>query len=246
MEEMELGPSGTQFQLSILQISKLIASIGEASGDHEAIALAIGASLLPVKSTETDAFKWAIRAIDRINDPGLKTSVVGLVERQVRRWKGERQTGDINPDPVQQLLENAATSLGIDLSDKNSALVQGLQIAARDNSPERVLRTCEHIATSLGATGPTARQITELFGTQMAGSKVVHCSLHNYHHEARDLDSALAEFKSKYCDSCPDRAPRPTDWKYTDAIRKEFQAKNDGLIRMFNATGKGFRPTPSD
>ena len=33
----------------------------------------------------------------------------------------------------------------------------------------------------------------------MAGSKVVHCSLHDYHHEARDFDSALIEFKSKYC-----------------------------------------------
>jgi hypothetical protein len=246
MEEMELGPSGTQFQSSIQQISKLIASIGEASGDQEAIALAIGTSLLPVRSTGTDAFKWAVRTLDRIVDLRVKSDATELIEHQLMRWRGERPEGDYNPDPVLQLFENAAASLGIDLSDKNSPLVQGLQIAARDNSPERVLRTCEHIVTSLGATGPTAHQIAMLFGTQMAASKIVHCSLHDYHHEARDFDSAFAEFKSKYCDSCPDREPRPPEWKYTDPIRRQFEAKHDGFIRMFNATGKGFRPTPSD
>jgi hypothetical protein len=98
----------------------------------------------------------------------------------------------------------------------------------------------------MGATGPTARRIAALFATQMAGSKVLHCALHNYHHEARDFDSALTEFKSKYCDSCPDRAPRPTDWKFSEAIRPEFEAKHDEFIRKFNATGVGFRFTSSD
>jgi hypothetical protein len=162
------------------------------------------------------------------------------------RWKGEWPNGDYNPDPHQQLLENAAAVLGIDVSDKSSALVQGLQVAARDNSPERVLRTCEHIVTSLGATGPTARRIAALFGTQMAGSKILHCALHNYHHEAKDFDSALAEFRAKYCDSCPDRAPRPTGWNYDDAVRREFEAKHDEFISKFNATGAGFRFTTSN
>lgn len=136
--------------------------------------------------------------------------------------------------------------LGIDISDKSSALFQGLQVAARDNSPERVLRTCEHLVTSLGATGPTAVEIATLFGTQMAGSKILHCALHDYHHEARDFDSGLAEFKSKYCDSCPDRSPRPPEWKFADATRQELEAQHEEFIRKFNATGTGFRFTPSD
>jgi hypothetical protein len=162
------------------------------------------------------------------------------------RWKGEHLQGDYNPDPYQQILENAASSLGIDLSDKSSPFFKGLQIAARDNSPERVLRTCEHVVTSRGATGPTARQIEGLFGTQMAGSKILHCALHNYHHEAKDFDSALSGFGSKYCNSCPDRAPRPPEWKFTDAIRREFQTKHGDFIKKFNATGPGFRYTSSD
>ena len=187
MEEMELGPMGTQFQSSILQISKLIARIGEESGEQEVIALAIGSALLPVSSAETDAFKWAASTLDRIADPAVKANAVEIMQRQIQRWKGERPEGDYNPDPYHQLLQNAAASLGIDISDSRSPLVKGLQIAARDNSPERVLRTCEHLVTTLGAVGPTARQIAALFGTQMAASKILHCALYNYHYEAKGI-----------------------------------------------------------
>jgi hypothetical protein len=246
MPRAEMGETGTQFRSSILQVCKLIAWIGEESGDQEAIAMAIGCALLSTRSVETEEFKWAVSTLDRISDSGVKASATETMERQMMRWRGERPEGDYNPDPYQQILENAAASLGLDISDKESPLFRGLQIAARDNSPERVLRTCEYIVTSLGATGPTARQIATLLGTQMAGSKVVHCALHDYHYEAKDFDSALAEFKSRHCDSCPDRSRRPSDWEFTDAIRANFQAKHDEFIRRFNATGAGIRFTSSD
>jgi hypothetical protein len=132
-----------------------------------------------------------------------------------------------------QLLENAAASLGIDVSDKSSPLYQALLVAAKDNFPERVLRTCEHIMTSLGATGHVACQ-------------VVHCSLHDYHIEGRDFGSALAAFKLRYCDSCPDKVPRPPDWELTDSVRDELQTRHEAFVRKFNATGGGFRFTSSD
>jgi hypothetical protein len=162
------------------------------------------------------------------------------------RWKGQPAEGDYSPDPHLQLLENAAASLGLDVSDKSSPLYQALLIAAKDNSPERVLRTCEHIVTSLGATGPMARHIGTLFGTQMAGSKIVHCSLHDYHLEGRDFDSVLAAFKLQHCDSCPDKAPRLPDWEFTDSVRGEFQTRHEEFVRKFNASGAGFRLTSSD
>jgi len=246
MPSAEMGETGTQFRSSILQVCKLIAWIGEESGDEEAIAMAIGCALLSTRSVETEEFKWAVSTLDLISDSGVKADATETMERQMMRWRGERPEGDYNPDPYQQILENAAASLGLDISDKESPLFRGLQIAARDNSPERVLRTCEYIVTSLGATGPTARQIATLLGTQMAGSKVVHCALHDYHYEAKDFDSALAEFKSRHCDSCPDRSRRPSDWEFTDAIRANFQAEHDEFIRRFNATGAGFRFTSSD
>lgn len=246
MEEIEMGERGVEFQASSLQVCKLIAWIGEESGDQEAIGMGVTSALLPVRSTETDAFKWAVMTLDRISDSIVKANVTDMIERQMMRWRGERPEGDYHPDPYLQLLENAAASLGIDISNKSSPLYQGLQIAARDNSPERVLRTCEHIVTSLGATGPIARQIAAFFGTQMAGSKVVHCALHNYHIEAKDFDSALGEFKSKYCDTCPDRAPRSTGWKFTEQVRQEFEEKHYEFITEFNATGSGFRSSQND
>jgi hypothetical protein len=246
MEEMQMGDQGVQFQSSMLQVCKLIAWIGEESGDQEQIALAIGGALLSARSTESEAFKWATMTLDRITDSSVKASATTSIERQMMRWKGQRPEGDYNPEPYQQILENAAAAIGLDISDKSSALFRGIQIAARDNSPERVLRTCEHIVTSLGATGPIARQIAALLGTQMAGSKVFHCSLHDYHHEARDFDSGLIEFKAKYCNSCPDRAPRANDWKFNEAVRQEFQAKHEEFIKKFDATGAGFRFTSSE
>jgi len=197
MDLMDMGERGPQFRSSVLKICELIAWIGEESADQDTIGLASSVALLGVNSQETDAFKWAIRTLDRISDPEVKASAAEIIDRQVRRWKGEQPKGDSRPDPIQQILENAASSLGIDLSDENDPLVRGLKVAARDNTPERVMRTCEHMVTSLGATGPTARRVAALLGTQMAGSKILHCAIHEYHHEAKDFDSAFAEFKSK-------------------------------------------------
>jgi len=247
LRETGMEGAATEFQSSILQICKLAAWIAEESGDQEAIALAISAALLGVNSQETDAYQWALRTLDQIADSGVRGKAVELIERHLLRWKGEKLEGDsYRGDPVKQLIENAAASLGIDLSNESDPLVRGLQIAARDNSPERVLRTCEHMVVSLGAIGPTARRIQMLFGTQMAASKVLHCALHDYHLEARDLDSGLTEFKSKYCDSCPDRAPRPVDWKFSGANQQQFLAKYKEFVGKFNASGAGFRFTPSD
>ena len=236
-----------QFHSTALQVCKLIAWIGEESGDEEAIALAASASLLAVNSQDTEEFKWAVRTLDRIKEPGVRSHATHLIERHVARWTGVPLTGDsYRGDPAQQLIENAASSLGIDLSDENNPITRGLRIAARDNTPARVLKTCEHLISSLGATGPAARKIQMLFGIETAGSKIIHCTLHNYHHEAKDLDSAFAEFKSRYCDSCPDRSPRPIEWKYTEAFQKEFNAKHLKFIKDFNATGIGYRFTPLD
>jgi len=124
---------------------------------------------------------------------------------------------------------------------KTNPIVHSLRIAARDNTPARVLKTCEHILSSMGWTGPTARRIEMLFGIQTAGSKIIHCALHKYHREAGDLDSAFTEFKSRYCDSCPDRSPRPADWKYSEAFQEQFNAKHLKFVADFNATGAGYR-----
>jgi hypothetical protein len=243
----EIDGSANQFRSSALQICKLVAWIGEESGDQEVIALATSAALLPVNSRETDEFKWSVRTLDRISDPDIKSRAIQLIERHVARWTGRAfETDSYRGDPARQLMENAAASLGIDPSDENNPLVRSLRLAAKDNTPARILKTCEHILSSMGATGPMARKIEILFGIQTAGSKIIHCALHNYHHEARGIDSAFAEFRLQHCDSCPDRSPRPVDWQWTEAFQEEFNAKHGKFVRDFNATGAGYRFTSSD
>lgn len=224
-----------------------MAWIAVESDDQEALALACSSALMPVRSQDTDAFKWAVRTIDKINDPDAEDLATNLMERQIARWiGGALETDSYRGNPAQQLVENAAASLGIDPTDENNPIVQGLRVAARDDRPSRVLKTCEHILSSMGATGPIARQIEMLLGIQTAGSKIIHCMLYNYHHEGKDLDSAYSVFKSQYCDSCPDRSPRPAEWKYSEAFQREFNAKHFKFVSDFNATGAGHRFTQFD
>ena len=246
VESKALHGANHYLSSTALQVCKLMARIAEESGDQEAIALAISAAMMTVRSPDTEAFKWCTIELDRIGDAEAKQQAVWLMERHFKRWKGEPVEGDYNPDPIQQIVENAAASLGIDPADEKNPIMQGLRIAARDDKPTRVLKTCEHIVASRGAAGPIARQIEMLFGLQTAGSKVLHCAVHNYHLEGRDLDSAFAEFKAQHCDSCPDRKPRPENWRYTEGFRRQHEAANRQIVEDFNATGAGFRFTQSD
>jgi hypothetical protein len=139
-----------------------------------------------------------------------------------------------------------ASALGVDLSNEDDPLVRGLEIAADDDSPERVLRNCEHLLVSMRATGPIARRIKRQFNLETAASKVVHCTLHNYHLEGKELNAAYAVFRRLHCDSCADKKPRPSEWEYSDKERIEFEAKKSQFVQRLIGTKYGFRLTKED
>ncbi len=235
-----------KFARSALQISKLAAWISQETGDSTGVVLAIMSALLITSSTDSDAYRWAIQLAQSFVDPGIRADALQAIERAVRRWKGESVEGDYQGNTVWQIFQNMATALHIDLRDESDPLVRGLRVAARDNDPEHVLAQCEHILVSLGATGPTARKIQFLFNVSTAGSKVVHCTLHNFHLEAKDQDTAYIEFKKAHCDSCPDRKPRPDEWRYTDDVRATFQAHHQPFLARLAGTSYGLRYTDED
>ncbi len=123
-----------------------------------------------------------------------------------------------------------ASSVGIDMTDERSPLAQGLRIAAKDDSPERILINCEHLLVSLSATGPIARQIRRVCNLGTAGSKVVHCTLH----------------RRRHCDSCPDRKPRPEGWEYEGKVRDEVEARHHDYVTSLAGTEYGLRFTNHD
>jgi hypothetical protein len=196
-------------------------------------------------SEHSDAYRWAIEAANRLGLEARNAALI-TIERARKRWKGQRVEGDYQGDTIWQIFQNIATGLGVSIDDENDPLVRGLRIAARDNSPERVLARCENLLVSQGATGPVARQIWKLFNITNASSKVVHCTLHNLHVEGKELDSAYAEFKRNHCDSCPDQKPRPEGWRYTDEIREVIHRRHYDFVARLAGTSYGLRYTKED
>ena len=182
------------FAHSVLQISKVAAWICGETNDPQGVELAIISALGTTRSTDSDAYCWAGEVAQRFRDPELRKDALLVIDRAAKRWKGERVEGDYQGNVIWQITQNIATSLGIDLSNESDPLVKSLKIAAKDNSPERVLAKCEHLLVGLGAIGPNARLIQRLFNMGTASSKVVHCTFHDYHMEGKELDTAYEEF----------------------------------------------------
>jgi hypothetical protein len=220
--------------------------ICEETGDREGVVLTILSALMTTHSTDSKAYRWAIETAGRLSDPNIKADAKKAIERAVRRWAGEALDGDYQGDTIWQIIQNIASGMAIELSAENDPLAIGLRIAARDNSSERVLATCEHILDSLGATGPTARRVERLFNISTADSKVIHCTVHNYHFEGKDLDSAYVGFKRRYCNTCPDRKPRPKEWRGTQEEIDEIRGQHRDFVASLTGTSDGFRYTNED
>lgn len=234
------------FAQSALQICKLAAWIGNETRDANAVAMAILSALTTVQTEDSDAYRWAYQLAQRIPDAEIRADISHKIERASRRWKGERVEGDYDGDVLWQAVQNIATALGIDVNDQNDPLVRGLGIAARDSNPERVLAHCEHLLVGQGAVGPAAREIMRVFNVSTAGSKVIHCTLHDFHIEGKELDTSYDEFKRVHCDSCPDQTPRPESWRYTDEVRRAIQARYFNFLARLAGTPFGLRYTNED
>ena len=234
------------FAQSALQICKVAAWICEETGDSEGMVLAILSALMTTHSEDSEAYRWGVQTARNLLDPQIRADALHVIDRAVKRWNGKTLEGDFRGDPAWQIIQNMATSLSIDISDENSPMVRGLRIAAKDNTPERVLRCCEDLLVGQGATGPIAQQIWRLFNITTASSKVVHCTLHNFHVEGKELDSAHSEFKRLHCDSCPDRKPRPDRWRYTEEVMQTIHARHRDFVVRLAGTPHGIRYTNQD
>jgi hypothetical protein len=234
------------FAQSALQFCKLAVWISTETDDTDAVIMAIISALTTVHQEDSDAYRWAKSVAQSLRDPKARADAVEHVERAKKRWRGDKVEGDYHGDTIWQIIQNIATGLGLDISDENSPLVRELRIAAKDNTPDRVLVNCEHLLVAPGAIGPAAREIKRFFGISTAGSKVVHCTLHDYHTEERDLDSAYSEFRRQHCDSCGDARPRPVGWRYDNKARLIEQVRHSDFVARFAGKRYGARYTDHD
>jgi len=236
----------TAFESSVIQICKLAAWISHETGDAIGVVLAITSSLSATHSRNSKVFRWADDTANGLVDPAIRSEAIHAIDRATKRWDGESVEGDYNGDVSWQLIQNMSAGLGIDISDEGSDLVQCLRVAARDNSPERILSHCEHLVVSLGATGPVARFIRRTYNLSTAGSKVVHCTKFNYHVEGRHQDAAYEVFQDRYCKSCPAASPRAPEWKYTEDEQKQIECRNLDFVRALQGTPNGYRFSGTD
>ncbi len=234
------------FARSALQICKLAVWISTEAGDSEGAVLGIISALMTTHSVDSDAYRWANQTAQSLVNPEMRADALLRIERATKRWKGEPVEGDYHGDTVWQIIQNMATGLGIDVRDVNDPLVRGLKIAAKDDSPERVLAHCEHLLVGQGATGPIACQIVRLFNISTAGSKVVHCTLHDFHVEGKELDTAYDTFRRAHCDLCPDQKARPEGWRYTGQEKQRIQDSHYEFVARLAGSPYGLRYTDED
>jgi Domain of unknown function (DUF4365) len=234
------------FLESALRILKLAVWICQETGDSTGVVLAITSALSVVSSEDSELYRWAIQIAQSLVDKKGHDDALRLIARVTRRWKGETVEGDYEGDTIWQAIQNIATGLGIDISDENDPFVMALKIAAKDDSPERILARCEHLLVTQGATGPIARTIIMLFRTTRAASKVVHCTLHNFHVEGREQDQAYDEFRRRHCDACPDAMPRPKDWKLTSDEDLKLRVRHHDFVSRLIGTSFAPRFTNED
>jgi hypothetical protein len=63
---------------------------------------------------------------------------------------------------------------------------------------------------------PFGNPMLDRLALERANPKIIGCELHRHTIGGRALDDINREFKARFCDTCPDKDPRPSDWSFYD------------------------------
>jgi hypothetical protein len=223
------------FARSAFQVCELAAWIAERSEDGESMVRAASAAVALSKAGGHEYIEWAKATVERIKNPVTRAEGIALVQRQMRRARGEKLPGDLWQESTpEQIYTNMAIGIGIKMSDQTDPLAKLVRIGIADDDPSRVLTTCKNIFVSLGPMNRRERYLFQRLGVP-TGSKVIHCEKHRYALMGRTLDEAYADFQGTYCSRCPDQEARPKDWKYSHEWHDEEGKRLAGLVEEFRA-----------
>lgn len=217
---------------SALQVCELACAIANSIGEDETISLSTTSAVMLARDVNAVPFEWARKTAQRIKDPKVRKETDERLERHAQRFRGEAVEGDIR-HTKQQIYENMATAIGIDLADKSNPLTKLVYMGIQDHDPSHVVGHCEYIFVSLGPTSGLETYVSNRLGLP-AGPKIVHCVLHDYAVQDSSLNQAFSIFKQKHCDTCPDRCPRSNDWTYSEEWQaKENERRLDFILRFW-------------
>ncbi len=231
------GDAAKNLAASAFQVCQLASWIAERSEDGESMALAASGAVALSRAGGDSYIGWAKAVAGKIRNPSDRADGIALIERQIRRSKGERLPGDLWGDAThEQIYTNMAIGIGIKMSDSNDPLAKLVRIGIADADPTRVLTTCRSIFVSPGPMTVNERYLLERLGLE-TGPKVIHCEKHRYGLQGRNLDEAYAAFQSKHCSTCPDREARPSDWKYSHEWHDREGIRLAELVHNFRTRG---------
>jgi hypothetical protein len=203
------------------QIVKLAAWLAGDAGDEDCLGMAIAtASILAEEPTEEIAV-WARQALPTIANEKLRADLLNRLNNLGQSRKAPDKE-EISFAEEQQIYEQMAASLGIDLSATEDRIAWIVRIGLQDLDPGRVLKNCEHLFVSLGSHGA----VGDWMRLPTAGSKLLHCTLHGNSVGGMSLDDVYGLFKQNYCEKCKDCAPHPPEWEYTRTWQLEQNVKH--------------------
>jgi hypothetical protein len=228
-----------EYKASALRICHMAVWIAEQNEDDLSLDQATTTVMLLVgkwddEGERKEAVQLAREIIAKIKDAQQRRAAEKALDRSIRRISGEKIEGDPEHDVLRQIVENRASTIGIDMTNLDAPAVQAVRLGIKDASPERAIRHCQHAFTSIsGNVSSSVNVIAGLLQLPSMRAKIIHCDLHDYVVESRTLDTGLASFKSEYCDNCNDVSPRPPDWKYSEEWQQEENRRHRGFMAKF-------------
>jgi hypothetical protein len=230
LEADEQHEAALAFRHSGLNWCKLVATLGQAASDLNAMISAILTGAMFARPHFVDPREWARTMSSGIQNEQTRSQVNELLAEIEKRQAVVKERPDSIEEEFEiqrQILTSMAESVGINLTDPNDRIAWILRVGLADLDPSRILKTCEHIFITLGPQGLPAQWL----GLPTAASKTLHCTLHGFGVGSFTLDQALAFMKAEHCDSCSDRCPRPDSWKYSYEWQQEQNTRFGGKFK---------------
>jgi hypothetical protein len=229
-----------RYRASTLQICRLAVWIAEQNQDDAVLSHGMATVMLLTGKEDGDTehgevVKLAREILAKIKDQQQRQVSEQLLDRAIRRTSGEKVEGDPESDLLRQVVENRASSLGVDMNNPEDLTAKLVRLGIKDANPERVLKHCEHAFVSItGKVAGWENMIAASVQLPSIRAKILHCDLFDYAAEGRTLDAAFEHFKTEYCDKCKDISPRASDWKYSDEWQQAENERHREFMTKFH------------
>jgi hypothetical protein len=167
--------------------------------------------------------------------------VLAELRKFIEEIQDEAASAEREPsmEQMRAFFAQRAAELGINLDDPDDRIAEVVRIGIEDLDPTRVLKNCQHMYVVTTTHGIPA----EMLGLPTAGSKRIICLKHGHGVENLSLDTAYEFFSKCYpwtkdeicCENCPDKAPHPDGWEWTEEWGVQQHAKYQELLKRQGA-----------